>query len=266
MQFDVIVSNPPYQKPANFVKDRHKRVGGLWWEFVKMFPELLHAGGHAAVVCPNSLFGGGYVGTGSFKLAHFLSRLQFTYLWPDVNHHFAVGINILAFVCCKTDETVETRVAGSDQTVVFDSQCPAPYVFTPTGYEIAKRTLNITAPAVPFRAGIWPGPDEAVLRLNGGRFKTWRRTFVGLERDTANNQQGAVIAHEHIAGYQSAVASELWEYLFTIYGAPAGQSPNFMRFFPVMPDMTRAYTDDEWYREFNITADEQAYIRSFLKK
>lgn len=266
MKFDVIVSNPPYQKPANVVKDKHKRAGGLWWEFVKTFDALLNDGGHIAVVCPNSLFGAGYLGTKSFKLKNLLKNLKFTHVWPNVSQHFSVGITILAFVCNKTKDMIKTEIVGSNDLLEIDPEFPAPYYFTGIGYQIAKKTLNVKDPVIEFHASVSAKPNQAVLTVNGGRFKQWHKTFVGYARENPNTQQGAIIPEAHIPGYQSALKSDIWEYLFLVYGAAAGQSPNYMGYFPTMPDMTREYTNDEWYQAFGITPEEQAHVREYLKR
>ena len=38
-----------------------------------------------------------------------------------------------------------------------------------------------------------------------------------------------------------------------------------MKYMPVMPDMTRSYTDDEWFKAFNIDEDMQKDIIQYLK-
>jgi hypothetical protein len=124
--------------------------------------------------------------------------------------------------------------------------------------------MNINNPKIDFKSTVKCDDDTAVLKVNGGRFKTWSKMFVGLDKDTLNNQQGAIIRNDEIPGYSSAIKSDLWHYLFKIYGAPDGQSPGYIKFFPTMPDMTKVYSNDEWFSEFNITPEEINHIRELL--
>ena len=109
--------------------------------------------------------------------------------------------------------------------------------------------------------------DQAVIRTNGGRYKLWKKMFVGYERDTDHNKNGGVIPADEIPGYKSAINSELWQFIFKVLGGEKGNSvTGFMKCMPVMDDMTRSYTDAEWYKAFNITATEQDQIAEVLSE
>lgn len=265
MQFDYVVGNPPYQKPANIITDEHKRAGGLWWSFVQKSLEVVKSDGYVAIVCPSSLFGAGGYSTGT-KLQKLLGQSRITHLWPNVNQYFTVGINILTFICKKTTDTLSTEIVNDNLQIEFDIRVPAPYHFSSQGYGIIAKTWQGENPRIDFVAAPTPKPDDAVLRVNGGRFKSWSKMFAGYQRDTVNNQQGGIIDENDVPGFQSALKSDLWEYLFLVMGAADGQSPGYIKYFPVMSDMTRSYSNDEWYEAFNITEAEQQHIREYLKR
>jgi type I restriction-modification system DNA methylase subunit len=138
MKFDLIVGNPPYQKEANIITDKNKRAGGLWWSFIKRSEEVLSDGGYLAIVCPNSLFGAGHIGTDNSKILQFLKSMRFTHLWPNVNNYFSVGINILTFVAKKTTHEIETFIENDDPVIITDDY-PIPYHFTSKSYSIVKK-------------------------------------------------------------------------------------------------------------------------------
>ena len=103
--------------------------------------------------------------------------------------------------------------------------------------------------------------------LNGGRFKQWKKTFVGLEQNTSNNQQGAILPADSIPGFTSLINSKLAEYIFKILGGEKGNSTTvILKHMPVMPDMTVSYSDQEWFDAFGIDKEMQADINKFLQE
>ena len=76
----------------------------------------------------------------------------------------------------------------------------------------------------------------------------------------------AIIETNEIPGYQSAVKSKLWEYIFKILGGEKGNSvTGFMKYMPIMADMTKEYNNDEWFAAFNIDTEMQKDIDQYLK-
>ena len=261
--------NPPYQKDAGGDNDDGNKQGSFWYDFIDLAMTTPASTSDAKyfVVTPKSVFGAGSFGSDAFKVNKIREHAEFKHIFPDVSSHFpGIGIAITGYVLdkAKTDTTV--TVDGYTNTITVDGQVPVPFEVSPTAKQVLDNCFTVPA-LIPFREKILPAYDDLVLKVNGGRFKQWKKTFVGLNKDTAHNQQGAILPLAEQPGYESAVKSQLWEYIFKILGGEKGNSTTvIMKHLPIMPDMTRSYTDAEWYAAFNITPEMQADISIFLKE
>ena len=266
MKFDAVVGNPPFQKNTNIIKDPDNKQGSFWYEFVKLGINHLKEDGYIAMVCPKSLFGAGGWGTKRSKVTEMLQSVRFTNIWPDFTKDFTVSIDIFGFTAVKNKSHSVVTIGNSSDTVIIDGSVPVPFVINKTAFSVVRKCFSGGHKTMEFREKISAKPDDAVVRVNGGRFKIYSKTFVGLESDTKHRQQGAIIAQNEISGYKSAVNSKLWQYLFKIMGGESGNSvTGIMAMLPVLDNMTRSYSDDEWYSAFDITPEEQADITTFLQ-
>jgi len=260
--------NPPYQKDAEGQNDESNKQGSFWFEFVKeaMTCPASAPDAKIMVVSPKSVFGAGDFGRSGFKVNQIRKHAEFVHVWPDLSNHFpGIGIEICGYAIDKDKKTTDVTVEGAIQTITIDGTVPTPFHVSITATEVLKNCW--TKPAINFQENIKDAAStDAVLKVNGGRYKLWKKAFVGLNQDTEHNQQGAILDSKEIPGYQSAIKSKLWEYIFKILGGEKGNSvTGFLKNMPIMPDMTKSYTDQEWFTAFNITPAMQQDIDQYLK-
>jgi hypothetical protein len=259
--------NPPYQKDAEGQNDDSNKQGSFWFEFVK---EVLTSpassnDAKAMVVSPKSIFGAGGFGRSTYKVNQIREHAEFVHIWPDLSDCFpGVGIEICGYAIDKSKTTTDVTLEGVQNIITVDGTVPTPFHVSVTATEVLKNCwskININ-----FAESITAADSDLVLKVNGGRYKLWKKTYVGFNKDTEHNQQGAILKSGEILGYQSAVKSKLWEYIFKILGGEKGNSvTGLMKYMPVMPDMTKSYTDNEWFTAFNITPAMQNDIDQYLK-
>jgi hypothetical protein len=267
MDYSAILMNPPYQKDTDFIKDEGNKQGSFYYEFVKLGIDHLEDNGVLMVICPKSIFGSGGFGKKSFKVGEIIETTSFTEIWPDLNAHFNVGIEILGFSAVKNTTKPPVRIAGTADTITIDGKSPVPFYVSKTNASVIQKCFNTGNTTIGFKESIKNSkPTDVVLKVNGGRFKQWKKTYVGINSGTKHSQQGAVLKDTEVLGFQSAVASELWEFMFKAMGGEKGNSvTGLVDRLPVMPDMTKSYTNEEWYSHFGITDQEQADIKTFLE-
>lgn len=263
LKFDVVIGNPPYQKNTNVDKDINNKQGSFWFDFVKISLRVLKHGGNLIMVTPKSVFGAGHFKSDSFKVRQLVEKNSFTYIWPCLNHHFSVGIEILGFGIKKGIAGLQTEIVGTGEEILIDGSFPVPLNLSSLSFSIVKKCFNVGDTTIGFREKIVADDDSLVLKVNGGRFKIWSKTFVGFNKDTEHNQQGAIIHPDHLLGYKSAVKSKLWGFLFKVLGGEQGNSVTGMvDRLPTMPDMSIEYTDAEWYDAFCLNQEEIDFIEA----
>jgi hypothetical protein len=260
--------NPPYQKDAEGQNDESNKQGSFWFEFVK---EVLTSSASAEdakalVVSPKSIFGAGGFGRSTYKVNQIRENAEFVHIWPDLSNCFpGIGIEICGYAIDKEKENTKVTVDGFDETITVDGAVPTPFHVSITAANVLKNCWS--KPNINFLEHTNATDTDVVLKVNGGRYKLWKKTFVGLNKDTEHNQQGAILDSTEILGYQSAIKSKLWEYIFKILGGEKGNSvTGLMKYMPIMPDMTKAYTDEEWFKAFNIDEKMQKDIDQYLKE
>jgi hypothetical protein len=261
--------NPPYQKDAGGDNKDDNKQGDFWFEFVEkaMMSPASTDDAKYFIVAPKSMFGAGRFGTKSYKPNKVRAMGgEFKHSYPCLNKFFpGIGIEIGGYVIDKEKTNSIVTIDGTDETMIVDGTSPVPFYVSATATSVIAKTWQVQQTMPNFRDTLEKQEDGvAVLRLQGGQYKTWKKTTVGYEKDTDNNKNGTVIDENEIPGYQSAVNSQLWEYIFKVFGGNSGNSPTgFMKHMPIMDDMTRAYTDEEWFQAFNITPEQQQEIRKF---
>jgi hypothetical protein len=259
--------NPPYQKDAEGQNDDSNKQGSFWFEFVK---EVLTSpasadDAKAIVVSPKSIFGAGGFGRSTYKVNQIREHAEFVHIWPDLSDCFpGIGIEICGYAVDKSKTTTDVTLDNCPTVITVDGTIPTPFHVSVTATKVLKNCWSKSN--ISFSENISASDSDIVLKVNGGRYKVWKKTFVGLNKDTEHNQQGAILNSAELLGYQSAVKSKLWEYIFKILGGEKGNSvTGLMKYMPIMPDMTREYSDDEWFAAFNITPEMQQDITQYLK-
>lgn len=260
--------NPPYQKDAGGENDDKNKQGDFWFSFVEksmMSKASTHDSKHF-IVAPKSMFGAGRFGTDSYKVNKIRAMGgEFKHSYPCLNKFFpGIGIEIGGYIIDKGKTDSVVTIDGTNETMIVDGTSPVPYFVSATATSVIAKTWQKDQ-TINFIDKLPKQSDEtAVLRVQGGQYKQWKKTTVGYEKDTDNNKNGAIIDKHEIPGYQSAVDSQLWEYIFKVFGGHKGNSPTkFMKHMPIMDDMTRSYTDEEWFQSFDITPEQQQEIRKF---
>lgn len=217
------------------------------------------------MVDPKSVFGAGGFGSKAYKVDKIRKHAEFKHIFPDVSNCFpGIGIAITGYVLDKEKTDSLVSVDGYDELITIDGSRPVPFEVSPTASKVLNQCFTLPA-QIPFKEKISAEDSDVVLKVNGGRYKVWGKTFVGRNKDTEHNQQGAILNKEDLLGYQSAIDSKLWEYIFKILGGEKGNSTTvIMKHMPIMEDMTKAYSNKEWFDAFKIDRDMQHDILKFL--
>lgn len=262
MKFDVIIGNPPYQESTKIVKDENNKQGGLWWKIVKKAMNHVTEDGIIAMVVPTSLFSAGGFGTKLHKISELKSK-NFTLkkVWNNVDQYFNVGIRISAFIAKKNNSTI-VEVVDKNETFNIDYNIPVPFDFNKTNFSIVQKCIDLSH-KWSFTEKDNSNENDAVIKINGGRYKIYDKLFVGLNNDTTHSAQTMVIDPNKIEEYKSIFKSELFKFIFKIYGGESGQSSTGI--LQKLPNLkpTKIWTNDEIYTFFGLTNDEINHIQNY---
>jgi len=262
--------NAPYQKDAGGVNDSGNKQGSYWFAFVEKIFAVGPPDAKIFSISPKAIFGAGNYGKSASKVAKICNHGNFVHIWPDLGSRFpGVSIPICGYAIDLAKTTPYATVDGyaDTDTVIINSDYPAPFYFSPAAVRIIQNSWQQHKSFANFVENLNAKDDNVVLRVNGGRFKLWKKLFVGFDRDTQNNLQGAVINDNELPGYLSASKCKLWEYIFKVMGCEKGNSvTGVFQHLPIMDDMTRSYTDQEWFSAFNIDEQMQREIAKFLRE
>ena len=231
--------NPPYQKDAGGENDIKNKQGSWWFNFVEdaVMSPVSTDDAKYYVVSPKSMFGSGRYGMKSSKINRIHKMgARIGHIWPDLNWAFKgiVSQEICGYTIekGKTDSTV--TIEDSTETIVLDEKYPVPFLVSPLAFRIVSQTWS-QFPVISFEDTLSKQDDNvAVLRVSGGPRKAWNKTFVGYEKDTVNNKNGAVILETEIPGYSSGIKSQLWKYIWNIFGGNNQSPTTFMKHMPIM--------------------------------
>jgi hypothetical protein len=262
--------NPPYQKDASGLNDDSNKQGSFWYQFVDLALSTSASTADAKyfVVSPNSVFGAGNFGKEAFKVQKIREYAEFVHIYPDLTHCFpGIGIPIAGYVLDKEKKNSTVTIEGYTDTIEVDGKVPVPFIVSPTAKKVLDKCFMIPS-RIPFKENTSTATkNDVVMKVNGGRFKIWKKSFVGYNKDTSHNAQGAILPGNELTGYQSAIKSKLWEYMFKILGGERGNSvTTICKHLPVMNDMTVAYSDQQWFDAFGIDIEMQADIDKFLQE
>lgn len=263
MKFDVVIGNPPYQESTKTIKDENNKQGGLWWKIVKKAMNHVKEDGIIAMVVPTSLFSAGGFGTKLHKVSELKSN-DFTLkkVWNNVDEYFNVGIRISAFIA-KKDKSTTVNVVDLSETFDVDYTIPVPFDFNKTTFSIIKKCIDLSH-KWPFTERDNSNPNDAVIKINGGRYKIYEKLFIGYNIDTTHSAQTMIIDSNKIEEYNSIFKSKLFRFIFKIYGGESGQSSTGI--LQKLPNLStnKIWTNDEIYSFFNLTEYEINYIENYV--
>jgi hypothetical protein len=257
MKFDIVVGNPPYQASTAAIKCKNNKQGGFWWAFLTKAVELSSENTTIAMIVPTSIFSISNFGKETNKITFiYKNNFKFIGIYPDVSHHFNVGIRISAFVMSKNYVGQCLILNNNDSTYCdVDASCPIPFDVTPDNLSILNKTYS--SKKWKFTECDKSKESDLVVKINGGRFKKYDKLFIGRSSDTNHSAQTMVIADtKNLANYKTIFNSKLFCYVFKILGGEAGQSSTGILQSLPMVDTNMAWSDVELYNHFNLTNKE----------
>ena len=257
MNFDVILTNPPYQEPAGGGKDEKNAQGSFWWKFAQSAMTMSDT---VAMVTPTSVFSTGGFGTAANKVTSIRKNgFEFTDIWDNVNEHFDVGINISAFIIKKTDKT-KCDLVNENESVELCSDKPIP--FTPNRITINIINKCFTGKNWKFTEVDKSCPKDSVVKINGGRFKKYDKLFVGVSSKAPHKAQTLVIPKKNLKVAKIIFKSKLFDFVFKSLGGESGQSScGILQSLPKV-DLDREWTETQLYKHFKLTKQEIAYVEA----
>lgn len=257
MKFDIIISNPPYQKDT--VSDG-KKQGGLWWEIITKTLSMLNDDGLLVMVTPSSMFSAGGFGGKKHKVSA-LKKAGFslTHIWASLTEQFSVGISISGFIARKGDYN-KVEIVDHGTTVELDYKTPIPFMVNKHAISVINKAYNLSNPWA-FTENDKSVDSDKIVQINAGRFKSYKKLFIGYKVDSPNKAMSCILdPATDIDNVKSAFNSKLYTFLFKSLGGESGQScTGILQRLPHL-SLDRKWTDEEIYKHFDLTQDEINYI------
>lgn len=259
--FDVMVGNPPYNINGN---------KNFYVEFIKLAKDVLHEGGHFAMVMPNR-----FLSPSSIAAKAFSSWLNVKSVWPSLDKHFPnIDTSIGAIIGTKSSSVSDNKV---------------PFIFE---NEVIQHSLKKPTPIVnptPLSTSIVTKVcDSAFTKLyvkNSASAKNYVFLEVAYERyrsTTATGGEKTLVTHVNkefgIGGYldfdtQSHAELNSWflsrsklgRFVVYCFANTTWATSSIVHhgFVPEIPKDTPA-SDQALYTLFNLTDDEIAVIEKVM--
>jgi len=263
MDFTVNLGNPPYQKITNLLNSDDNKQGSFWWEVIesalnKKEPEVI------LYTVPTSLFSIGGWGTKKHKITSLYNRgYKITHIWTSCNNHFkGVSIPISSFIAQKTDSTL-CKLIDKGQEIKIDYSKPFPFILDKITFSILHKCFS--GDNWNFMEKNSSSKNDLVVQINGGRFKQYKKLFVGYSKDSTHNAQTLILdSNLKIENIESVFKSKLFEFIFKIYGGESGQSSTgILKKLPNI-DLQKKWNNLNIYKKFNLSDEEIKYIENYV--
>jgi hypothetical protein len=150
-----------------------------------------------------------------------------------------------------------------NQNIDVDYNYPFPFVINEITYSIMKKCFSNDN--WNFKEINNSKENDLVVQINGGRFKQYKKLFVGISKDSSHNAQTLILNKKiPIQNVQSVFKSKLFTFVFKVYGGESGQSSTgILKKLPYLP-LDKLYTDNTIYKEFGLTSEETDYIENYV--
>lgn len=263
MNFTVGLGNPPYQKITNLINSDNNKQGSFWWEVIessldKNEPDVI------AYTVPTSLFSMGGWGTESHKITNLYRRgYKITHIWTSCNHYFkGVSIPISSFIAQKIKSN-QCKLVDKNQIINIEYSKPFPFILDTNTFSILEKCFN--GNNWNFKERNHSNENDVVVQINGGRFKQYKKLFVGYSKDSPHSAQTLILdSTSNIDNAKSIFQSKLFEFIFKIYGGENGQSSTgILKKLPKL-SLDFKYSDNDIYKYFNLTNEEIKYIENYI--
>tara|TARA_Y100000310_G_scaffold96621_2_gene94364 strand:+ start:1180 stop:2052 length:873 start_codon:yes stop_codon:yes gene_type:complete len=290
MQFDVVITNPPFQDSVNRNVTPHK----LWIDFtVKTFEEWLVDGGVLIQVSPSSFM------SPSNKILRLFKNKKTTNIQLNQEHHFpGIGSTIAYYTVYNSLNDGPTKINGKFSIELDDSVFYLPNDFCELSFSIHRKVIFLTEEKLPVEHdyvtchNILVHKSDTLSKISTEKhiypvFHTnkqiwyssikqpfleskkvmWTRsgyTKPFYDKGTMGVTDSAyfvkVNSDEEGESLEHNLNSKLFQYIFTTAKWSGFGNDKVFNAIPVLPKYTKL-TDEDMYLHFGITEKEQCYIK-----
>jgi hypothetical protein len=273
MKFDIVVGNPPYQKPISTGGGHKmkKMVGGFWIEFLKLAKTNTKTEGYIGFITPQSWFGVGGLGSKRHLYTTFFKKHNLTWIKPYCKE-FNVSIDICSFILQNTESTKNSSTIiqfdNKKVNVNLDEYSYLPYDLTEENLKLVKKV--ITNNPWSFLETTGRKPDNLELpkvAIMASRFKDYKKHLWVDDGVSTKDKYNIslTINKELVNNYLLIFKSKLFHYVFKMLGGEAGlNSTGILKQLPYL-DPTKKWDNQEIYKHFNLTQEEIDLIESTIK-
>ena len=268
MQFDVIIGNPPYQRPKHAEGNKDNRP--LWLEFLSKCGELLVDGGHMSLLVPGQVA----KTTRWSEPGKGLKALKWgniTSIQTDAHKHFNVGTSIYHVTATKEKQSKKTLIDGKVEVDLTDRPW-LPTIVTPDSLSIIDKVSlhanNLCFKLCPDLDGI---EDQSILMYRMNQDYGYSAEITSKRRKTKANGEPLKLmwlnmdcgTPEQAENIKRLMRSKL----FTALRRLTFYEPNYAHLFIngiTYPDQI-PHSDEEVYKAYKLTESEITLVESLQK-